>query len=316
MEARSDHRDTAIAIVNGAVGDRLEEAGSSLATRLQLRFGLEHAENPPAQAPRRVCLFVHGLMGTEHNWTFWSRRGEELDYPSALRGARDVMPVYVRYNTGRHISTNGRALAEILEGVLAEWPGLEELSIVAHSMGGLVTRSACHYGMEADHAWTDRLARVFLLGVPTHGTSFEQLAHVAAFTLDSIWNPWTKIVGKAMNLRSAGIKDLRHGFVLDEDWRNRDVDKLRLAAPRRPHAVPSARWHVVTGSLGRADGLASRLLGDGAVPRRSAEGKGFGTPGPGLLGHAELRRFEHTSHARLLGDPAVLEQLLAWWPED
>ena len=31
-------------------------------------------------------------------------------------------PLYVRYNSGRHISENGRDLAEQLERLVAAWP--------------------------------------------------------------------------------------------------------------------------------------------------------------------------------------------------
>ncbi len=183
-------------------------------------------------------------------------------------------------------------------------------------MGGLVTRSALHYGLEAGHAWPSLVRRGILLGVPLHGAPLELAAHVAAFVLETIWNPWTKLIGKAINLRSAGIKDLRHGFVLDDDWRARDPDQLRLAKPRSPNAPASIDWFVAVASLGEARGRLAPLLGDGAVPQSSAQGRGFGTPAPGLLPDATVRQFERTSHAALLGDPEVLAQLLDWWPRE
>lgn len=299
-----DHRDVALGALNGAVGDRLADSGSSLATQLRL-FTSE---------PRRAnaCVFVHGLMGTEQDWSLWAK----TQYPDELEAARDVTPIRVRYNSGRHISTNGRALAEALEELTTQWPGLESLSFVAHSMGGLVTRSALHYGLEAEHAWPGLVRRGALLGVPMHGAPLELAAHVAAFVLETIWNPWTKLIGKAMNLRSAGIKDLRHGFVLDDDWRARDPDQLRLAKPRTPNAPPDIEWFVAVASVVDARSRLAPLLGDGAVPRSSAQGRGFGTPAPGLLPSAATHHFERTSHAALLGDPEVLAQLLEWWPSE
>ncbi|MBL4685729.1 MAG: alpha/beta hydrolase [Nannocystaceae bacterium] len=313
-----EHREIARAVLNGAIGDRLHEAGSPLATQPRLLFGLDKAETlealEPSQDPTRICVFVHGLMGCEHDWTFWSKGNEDkLDYAETLTKQRDVLPVFARYNSGLHISTNGRALSARLEALVEQSPQLREITIVAHSMGGLVTRSACHYAVTQGHTWQEKLQRVFLLGVPTHGAPLEQLAHIAAFTLDAIWNPWTKLVGKAINLRSAGIKDLRHGFVLDEDWQGRDPDQLRLAAPRAPSSAPHVQWYVAAASLGSMDSTWGKMLGDGAVRTPSASGKGFGTPAPGLLAQAVVRVFDHTSHAALLSDPAVIKQLLDWW---
>jgi triacylglycerol esterase/lipase EstA (alpha/beta hydrolase family) len=63
-------------------------------------------------------------------------------------------PCTVRYNTGLHISQNGRALAEQLEELVQAWPvPVEEICIVGYSMGGLVARSALHYGAQAKHSW-------------------------------------------------------------------------------------------------------------------------------------------------------------------
>ncbi|MEX1364333.1 MAG: alpha/beta hydrolase [Nannocystaceae bacterium] len=314
--ALPDRRDDALAVLNGLFGDHLEAADSSLAIPLRLYGGPEREPlgEPPAFDPGpRTCLLVHGLMGTEHAWALGTGPDGAQELGKALGEARDVKPIYARYNTGRHISINGRQLAERLEALHVASP-LRELTIVAHSMGGLVTRSACHYGLEQGHGWVEHLQRVFLLGVPSHGAPLEQLVHVAAFTLESIWNPWTKLIGRALNLRSAGIKDLRHGFVLDEDWRHRDPDQLALRRPRPADQPEHVQWYVVAGTLGRLDGAWAQILGDGLVRAGSAHGKGFGTPTPGLLPQAQTLVLPEISHMGLMNDPRVLEQVLQWWP--
>jgi triacylglycerol lipase len=285
------HRNTVLAVLGGALGDRMT-------IPMQL-----HA---PRELGRSTCVFVHGLMSTPSDW-----QTGEIDYAVALRERLGVTCVHVEYNSGRHISENGRELAHRLEAAIDD--GVEELTFIAHSMGGLVTRSACHYGLEAGHRWVTRVRRVFLLGVPSHGAPLEQLAHVAAFTLATIWNPWTRLVGGAINLRSAGIKDLRHGFVLDEDWRHKNVDQLRLAQPRPARLPPDARWYAIAGALGGdPQRFWPRVLGDGLVREPSTRGVGFGTR-DGVLPIAESCVLPSLSHARLMTDPAVLECIVRWW---
>ena len=88
-------------------------------------------------------------------------------------------PVYLRYNTGRHISENGRDLAETLDAVVAEWAvPVHEVTLIGHSMGGLVARSACHYG--ADSACMAKVRHVFTLGAPHRGAPLEQATNAPA----------------------------------------------------------------------------------------------------------------------------------------
>lgn len=311
LAALPDRRDDALAVINGLLGDRLEAAGSSLSLPMRLLGpdGRELAE-PLATRPSHACLFVHGLASTERLWIPTREDEAHVAYGPALSRVHGLAPLYARYNSGRHVSTNGRELAARLEVLHRAWPELESLTAVGHSMGGLVVRSACHYGMQAGHGWVQRLRRVVLLGSPSHGAPLEQLAHVAAFTLDTIWNPWTKLIGKAINLRSAGIKDLRHGYVLDEDWRHRDVDVLALRRPRVADVPPGVRWSVALGRLGASRGTLGHVLGDGLVRAASARGVGLGNP-EGVLPHAEVRVFEGVSHVGLLWTPAVLEWLVS-----
>jgi pimeloyl-ACP methyl ester carboxylesterase len=314
-------RDEALAVLNGAIGDRLHDAGSTLALGMQLFHGREPwlLEQPPLTVPeakREACLFVHGLMGSERAWRFGVAGDREtVDYGPAISEAREQTPIYLRYNSGRHISENGRELAERLEQLTHVWPepGLEALTIVAHSMGGLVARSACHYAMEAGHRWIESLRRVFLLGVPSRGAPLEFLAHVTAFTLETLWNPWTRVIGKVINGRSAGIKDLRHGFVLDEDWRHKDIDRLAYPVPTRAREPAHVRWYVAVGTLGQRGGVGGRLLGDGLVGPGSAQGWSLDPRERELLPPAEVRMFESTSHLDLMRDPDVLAQMLEWW---
>lgn len=213
---------------NGLIGDVLDEQRSSLAIPMSLRSGrVALVLDRPALAERfphagsGLCVFVPGLMSSEAVWGF---PGEpDMNYGSRLAADRAVTPLFLRYNSGRHISVNGQELAGLLDELVAAWPvPVEELTLVGHSMGGLVARSACHYGTLAHQPWVGRVRRLFLLGAPLTGVPLEKLVHIAACTLTTIWNPVTRIIGRFLNQRSAGIKDLRFGLLVDEDWSGRD----------------------------------------------------------------------------------------------
>ena len=72
----------------------------------------------------------------------------------ALAATLGYTPVYLRYNSGLHVSENGNELSMQLEQLAAHWPvAIEEISILAHSMGGLLARSAVHCPDQAQLRW-------------------------------------------------------------------------------------------------------------------------------------------------------------------
>jgi pimeloyl-ACP methyl ester carboxylesterase len=156
----SPQREAAVAVLNGLFGDHLDASGNPLAIGMRMR-----RDGPDATG--KVVVLVHGLCMNDRQWT---RAGH--DHGAALARDLGYTPVYIRYNSGRHISTNGRELADAMQALLREWPvPVERLAIVAHSMGGLVARSACHYGAAAGHAWPNRLDDIVFLGTPHLGAA-------------------------------------------------------------------------------------------------------------------------------------------------
>jgi pimeloyl-ACP methyl ester carboxylesterase len=195
---------TALAILNGLRGDALEPP-----LAIPMTLSVEAPETP------RLAVFVHGLFESEHAW----RYGGGPRYGDRLRGWTSV---YVRYNSGLHISENGRRLAEELEALVAE-RDVQEIALIGHSMGGLVARSACHLG----GVWTRRVRHVISLGSPHTGAPLESAVHYAAAALGVM--PESRPFAAFLRRRSAGIRDLRSGSLVDEDWRDRDPDALRAA---------------------------------------------------------------------------------------
>lgn len=323
--------DEAKAVINGLFGDTLTEQGSRLAIGMTLRTaaGVEVALDRDAiagsfpDAGHRVCVLVHGLMSTESIWRFPGDR--HRSYGSILAGRFGVTPVYVRYNTGHHISTNGRELADLLQAVVREWPvRVREIDLVGHSMGGLVIRSACHYGghrvpwtdrLRGRGAWTKRVRRVVLLGVPNGGARLEVIANLTSAALRSTPIGVTRLLGAGLDRRSDGIKDLRWGSVLDEDWQDRDpggTDQPERAPVRIPRR---ARILAVAGSIAHdPDGgvhPANRVLGDALVSAASAHGS-VGSD-IALFPNASVRLLPRLHHIALAHRAEVADEIVAWW---
>ena len=125
-------------------------------------------------ATPRLAVFVHGLGETDDSWR---RRGDSAPYGDRLRAEFGYTPVYVRYNTGRHVSDSGHDLAELLGALEMAWPEpVQEILLAGHSMGGLVIRSACHYGRESSAGWVERVRHVFYLGSPHLGAPLARAA--------------------------------------------------------------------------------------------------------------------------------------------
>jgi pimeloyl-ACP methyl ester carboxylesterase len=297
----------AIAALNGLIGDRLEREGSDLAEPMAVRIDGAIASASDFRRPRsRMVVFLHGLMETEGSWSWAGREtyGERLE--------RDLgcTPVYVRYNTGRHVSENGRSLSELMESLVSEWPvELEEIALIGHSMGGLVARSACACAVEEGAEWVGHVRHVVSLGTPHLGAPLEQAAHRAAHALSRL--PETRPLGNFLRRRSSGIRDLNQGSLVDEDWRDRDPDELRLAACREVPLLDGATHHFVSACVTRsADHPVGRIVGDVLVLVPSATGRsrtrriGFREEDGHHLGS--------THHLALLNHPAVADKLVGW----
>lgn len=265
LEAGSAGRDAVVAALNGVLGDYLAATGNPLAIAMELRRDGMTLQQPQKA---RVLLLIHGLCMNERQWL---RQGH--DHGAALAEALKLEAVYLRYNSGRHVSLNGRELSELLERYIGQSTlEVEDLSIIGFSMGGLVARSACHYAAQAGHRWPRKLRRLVFLGTPHLGAPLERGGSGLHMLLNI--SPYSAPIAGLAKLRSAGITDLRHGNLIDEDWA--DADRFRRSR-RRPRPLPlPANVHcaALAGTTGlRAGDLGDRLLGDGLVPVASALGR-------------------------------------------
>jgi hypothetical protein len=314
-QAPAAEREAIVAALNGVLGDHLQATGNPLATPMALRrdgsaLVLEAAAlaaRVPDAGGGRLLVLLHGLCMNDLQW---QREGH--DHGAALARDLGFTPVYLHYNSGLHVSVNGQALAELLERLLDQWPvPAQRLVLLGHSMGGLLARSAVHYGAQAGHRWVARLDDLVFLGTPHHGAPLERAGHWVDQLVGA--TPYTAPFTRLGKVRSAGITDLRHGNLLDEDWAGHD----RFAHGRDGrHPVPlppRVRCHAVAGTLGQRDGdLKDRLLGDGLVPLDSALGR-HRDPAR-TLAFAEDRQWVAygTGHLALLSRPEVYAQLRQW----
>jgi len=314
---RSPQREAWLAILNGVWGDFLTESHNPLRIEMALRLdgqplAIEQAALQTAfpQAAGRLLLLAHGLCMNDLQW---SRDGH--DHGTALASELGYTPLYLHYNSGLHISTNGRRLAELLESLVQEWPQpVEELVILSHSMGGLVVRSACYYGELAGHTWRSRLSKLVFLGTPHHGSPLERVGNWTEDLLRvSRFSAPYRRLGMS---RSAGITDLRYGSLHDEDWAG--LDRFaRQPDPRRAAPLPEGVTCYALAACRRIP-LSSPddcWLGDGLVPVDSALGE---HPNPELcLGFApeHKRVWNGLAHNDLLSHPEVYEQIRRYLTE-
>jgi pimeloyl-ACP methyl ester carboxylesterase len=290
----SRRRDAIVAALNGVLGDHLARTDNPLAIPMEL------VVKGPARP--RVLLLVHGLCMNDAGWT---RNGH--DHGAALAAALDCTPVYLRYNSGLHVSENGAELARQLETLLAQWPvPVQDLTILGHSMGGLVARSAVEQARRAGLSWPGALHRMVFLGTPHHGAALERGGNWLHAVLDA--SPYLAPFARLGRLRSDGITDLRFGNLLQSDWQagphlHRDT--------RVPVPLPAGvACFAIAGAV--ANGRAGAVLGDGLVAVDSALGR-----------HADARRTlrlpqAHTfiatgvHHLDLLSDAGVADRLATW----
>lgn len=309
--APGPERDAVLAVLNGVLGDYLSETGNPLASEMQFRTGgrslvLDEEELCAAipMAGTKLLVLVHGSCMNDRQW---NRRGH--DHGAALATDLDVSPLYLRYNSGLHISTNGRAFAALLEQLVSAWPEpIDQLVILGQSMGGLVARSACHYGEAADHAWRRKLRKLVCLGSPHHGAPLERGGNWIDVLLGL--SRYSAPLARLGRIRSAGVTDMRFGNVLDADWQDRDrfeaCSDLRIPLP-----LPvDVDCYAIAGTTAPAP--CAKLPTDGIVPVDSALGR---CERPELtLAFPEAHRWIAfgTGHLDLLDRPAVYAKIASW----
>lgn len=309
----------ALGALNGLYGDALAIAGNPLALPMTLRDGGRDVDPQPGglasaftDATPRLAVFVHGLCETDRSWFSSGSQAGDPPVSHGLRLGRDLgyTALYVRYNSGLHISQNGLDLAHLLEQVVDGWPQpVEEIILVGHSMGGLVARSACHQGAIGGCSWTGRVRHVFCLATPHMGSHLEQGANVAGWALNLV--PEIRPFARALNSRSAGIKDLRFGSCLESDWLGHDPDEFLKNRCEEVPFLADANYYFIGATVTRNPRHPVGLLfGDLFVRFASASGQGRRRVVPFEIDNG--RHLGGLHHFHLLSHPTIYEQMRRW----
>ncbi|HEY6512451.1 MAG TPA: alpha/beta hydrolase [Burkholderiaceae bacterium] len=305
-------REAVMAALNGVLGDHLAATDNPLAItmafrqagrallleRFAMRSRLPHATSKP-------LVLLHGLCMNDLQW---QRAGH--DHGEALARELGYTPIYLHYNSGLSVSTNGRILAQLMERLFDGWPvPIERLAMVGHSMGGLVARSALHHATLIQRGglrWPTRVDDLVCLGTPHQGAPLERAGHGVDLLLSAA--PYAAPLARLGKLRSAGINDLRWGNIVSGPA---DDTGAQQSPPVSLPAAP--RCYAIAASLGpAAGGLKAQLLGDGLVPVASALGR-HDEPDRRLAFAAERQAVVHeTSHLDMLASAQVFGLLRQW----
>lgn len=263
-------KEALIAVLNGVLGDYLAAKYNSLAIRMQLKENgspiTGNLPNTQSETNQKYLLMIHGSCMNDLQWKMQDHNHGEI-----LASELTYKPLYLHYNTGLHISENGKLLSDFLENIFANNPAAE-IHILAHSMGGLVARSACHYAEYEQKRWLGLVKKIIFLGTPHHGAPLEKIGNQIDRILAS--NQFTEPLSKLGQIRSAGITDMRYGYITDTDWKN-SHRFFGKDDTRKPVPLPiDIKCFAIAGISAENPGLtAHEIVGDGMVNLSSALGE-------------------------------------------
>jgi pimeloyl-ACP methyl ester carboxylesterase len=299
LKSAEPYRETVRAAANGVLGDTLAATNNPLAIQMQFRQQGEALQSLPKKD--KLLILVHGLCMNDLQW---QRDGH--DHGAMLAEEFGMQAIYLHYNTGRHIHENGADFAALLEKTISDWPvPITQLVIVGHSMGGLITRSACHHAVQSKQAWVKHLKKLITLGSPHSGAPLERAGRGVDYVLGI--SPYTAPFARLGLVRSAGIQDLRHGAVTPSGEKPQWPKHVKL------YTLACTKQKAPDQKLDLTEPL-KRLLGDGLVPIKSAlaldDKPALGLP---LKIPATRQAIVYeTDHFQMLGSQEVAKHLLRW----
>jgi pimeloyl-ACP methyl ester carboxylesterase len=190
---------------------------------------------------REVVVFIHGICSSHETF-------EELASNLRRKGlGTNVIFAYHDYNFRKSIAESGMELAMALEAAFGE---SDLVTIVGHSMGGLVSRLALlQRGTSLPF-----VRRLIMLGTPNHGTLHTaKLGILANLTREATGRVW------ALVTRRTGIKELTEIHKLLEAHLSDDTQTATFAVEYI--TIPATCFNENAGLLAHLKSKAGRKMG-------------------------------------------------------
>ncbi|KAL6763416.1 putative serine esterase-domain-containing protein [Haematococcus lacustris] len=174
---------------------------------------------PSISNPTHLIVLANGLHGTPANWTtILVQLNRHLDSSQVLIHPSDVNR---RTDTFDGIDVCGRRLAEEIQGVVKAHPSLQRLSVVGHSMGGLLLRYALGVSFNPDKQTVAGLepCHFITLATPHLGCDAEGVSQVPFIGWIGALQPLQTLLS-AVSIPTAAALFKRTGrqfFMADED---------------------------------------------------------------------------------------------------
>ncbi|MCC6274376.1 MAG: alpha/beta hydrolase [Leptospiraceae bacterium] len=305
--------------LNGMIGDSLQKNVKPLSIRMQffhnnqiLELDKKNLKVTFPDASSGICILIHGLLTDESLFDFPGEKG--VNYGSLVQKDFGFTSLYLRYNSGLHISENGNLLSIILDELIKEYPvKVTKIVFIGHSMGGLVIHSALDYAEKNKSGWIKKVKKVFLLGSPHLGAPLEKFSNLASGILKILPVPFTKLSRNILNFRSSGIKDLRFGYTSEDDWAGKNPDAILENNRTGIRLQPGIEYFVITGTISKnPESFLSGWIGDSLVRKPSAHGKSIHKEKSIPFPEENLKEFPGISHMRLAHSKKIYEQLKIW----
>jgi len=313
-QSSSLERDILLSALNGVLGDYLQANNNPLALPMSINYNGNKIDldinidetSLLSDYSGKLLVMVHGLCMSVQQW---ERDGHS--HAQALADDFGYTPIYLHYNTGLHISTNGRAFANLLENVIQKISPVNDFVILGYSMGGLLTRSAYHYAVSCGYKWPELVKKQIFLGSPHHGAPLERGGNWVNTLLEI--SPYAAPFASIPKIRSSGITDLRYGNLLDEDWETNDRFE-NMKDNRKIVPLPeNIKNYAIGGTIGVKEGkIKDKLIGDGFVPVESSMGQH--TEPERCLAFPENHKWlgYGINHLNLLYNKDVYEKIKQW----